>query len=76
MLCPLLFLVFAEVTREGLLTPVAVAGVGDRCECGNGLVLARVFQELGMVALASVERTRKFKNIPRSRHRDHPCCDQ
>jgi len=76
MLCPLLFLIFAEVTREGLLTPVAVARVGDRCECGNGLVLAGVLQELRRIALASVDRTMRLKNIPGSRHRDHPCCDQ
>lgn len=46
MLSPLLFLVLAEVAREGLLTPVAIAGVGDGSECGNGLVLAGVLEEL------------------------------
>jgi hypothetical protein len=54
-LCPLFLLVFAKVTREGLLTPVAVAGVGDGCECGDGLVLAGVLQELVRIALARVQ---------------------
>jgi hypothetical protein len=51
-LCPLLLLIFAKVTREGFLAPVAVAGIGDGCECGDGLVLARVLQELRLVASA------------------------
>ena len=56
MLCPFLLLVFAKVAREGLLAPVAVAGVGDGCERGDGLVLARVLQELRMIGLARVTR--------------------
>jgi hypothetical protein len=54
-LCPLLLLIFAKVAREGLLAPVAVAGVGDGCECRDGLVLAGVLQELEMVGLARVK---------------------
>ena len=55
-LCPLLLLVFTEITGEGFLAPVTVAGVGDRCECGDGLVLAGVLQELVTVALARAKR--------------------
>jgi hypothetical protein len=58
-LCPLFFLVFTKVAREGLLAPVAVAGVGDGCECGDGLVLAGVLQELEMVVLARVQERGK-----------------
>lgn len=58
-LCPLLLLIFAEVTREGLLAPVAVARVGDRCKCGDGLVLSGVLQELRKAALARVKRDAK-----------------
>lgn len=54
-LCPLLLLVFTEVAGEGFLTPVAVAGVGDGSECGDGLVLAGVLQELGVVVSAHVK---------------------
>lgn len=53
MLCPLFLLVLAKVTREGFLAPVAVTGVGDGCERGYGLVLARVLEELWMSVLAS-----------------------
>lgn len=45
-LCPLLLLVLAEVSGEGFLAPVAVAGVGNWSEGGDRLVLARVLQEL------------------------------
>ena len=77
MLSPLLFLVLAEVAREGLLTPVAVAGVGDGSECGNGLVLAGVLEELRRrVSALCSKKPERGKNIPRSRHRDHPCCVQ
>jgi len=62
MLCPLLLLVFAEVTGEGFLAPVTVAGVGDRCESGDGLVLAGVLQELITVALVRAERRRKERS--------------
>lgn len=59
MLCPLLLLVFTEVTREGFLTPVAVAGVGDGSECGDGLVLAGVLQELGVIESVLVRMRRE-----------------
>lgn len=59
MLCPLLLLVFTEVAGEGLLTPVAVAGVGDGGECGDGLVLAGVLQELVVVVSARVKVRRE-----------------
>ena len=46
MLFPQLFLVLAEVALKRLLSPRAVYGVGDGGECGDGLILARVLQEL------------------------------
>lgn len=46
MLLPLLLLVLAKVSLESLLAPRAVDGVGDGCECGDGLVHARVLEEL------------------------------
>jgi hypothetical protein len=52
---PLFLLVFAKVARESLLAPVTIAGVGDGCECGDGLVLAGVLQELRMVMLARAQ---------------------
>jgi hypothetical protein len=35
MLFPLLLLVFAKVSLEGLLSPWAVDWIGNWCECGN-----------------------------------------
>lgn len=61
MLCPFLLLVLAKVAREGLLAPVAVAGVGDGCEGGHGLVLARVLEELCAFVLVSVQNQRDEK---------------
>lgn len=46
MLLPLLLLVFAEVALERLLAPGAVDGIGDGCKGRDGLVLARVAEEL------------------------------
>lgn len=46
MLLPLILLVVAEVALEGFLAPGAVDGVCDGCEGGDGLVLARVAEEL------------------------------
>lgn len=43
---PLLLLVFAEVAFERFLTPGAVDWVGDGCKGRDGLVLARVAEEL------------------------------
>ncbi len=40
------FIVFAEIAAEGFLAPLAVAGVGDGGEGGNGLVFTWVFEEL------------------------------
>lgn len=45
-LCPLLLLVLAEISRKGFLAPVAVAGIGNWSEGGDRLVLARVLEEL------------------------------
>lgn len=53
-LAPLLFLILAKVPREGLLAPVAVRGVRNRSERGDGLVLSGVLQELESFALGHV----------------------
>lgn len=45
-LLPLILLIIAEVTLERLLAPGAVRRVRDRCERRDGLVLARVAEEL------------------------------
>lgn len=46
MFLPLLLLVLAKVALEGLLAPGAVDGVGDGGKRRDGLVLARVAEEL------------------------------
>ena len=50
-LLPLVLLVITEVALEGLLSPRAVRGVCDRRKGRDGLVLARVAKELGMVSV-------------------------
>jgi hypothetical protein len=50
-LLPLLLLVLAKVPLECLLSPRALDRVRDRSECGDGLVLARVLEELRRVSL-------------------------
>lgn len=49
MLLPLLLLVLAKVSLESFLAPWAVDGIGDGCECRDGLVHAGVLEELSMV---------------------------
>lgn len=46
MLLPLFLLVVAKVALEGLLAPGAVDRVADGCKGRDGLVLARVTEEL------------------------------
>lgn len=43
---PLGLVLVAEIAAKGLLAPVALAGVGDRGEGGDGFVFVRVFEEL------------------------------
>lgn len=47
MLFPLLLLILAKVSFECLLTPWAVDRIGNGRECGDGLVLAGILEELG-----------------------------
>lgn len=43
---PFFLVVFTKIPRKSLLTPRTVAGVGNGGECGNRLILPRVFQKL------------------------------
>jgi hypothetical protein len=68
-----LLLVFAKVSLECLLTPRAVDRVGDRGECGDGLVHARVLEELSLM-VSEVLWNRFTVDQPMSMRRDRPCC--
>lgn len=76
---PFGLVVLAEVAAESLASPVAVAGVGDGREGGDGFVFTRVLQKLAIpylsahlpVSLPAVER-RSF--VPTSEPRAHPYC--
>lgn len=43
---PLGLVLLAEIAAKGLFAPVALTGVGDRGEGGDGFVFVRVFEEL------------------------------
>lgn len=64
MLLPLRLLVITEVTLESLLAPGAVDRVGNRSECRNGLILARVAEELRRLTNGQT-REEKVRDIPK-----------
>lgn len=81
---PLDLVVLAEVAAERFPSPVAVDGVGDGREGGNGSVFARVLQELAICACGQLSRRRRLslsecgregdRPVPESKPRVRPCC--